>query len=81
MGAIRPEIRELVVDVVLADVAAMVDFETDAIRDGESRSLGPGLASNAWFSKLDENGGGGGGWGSRVVGMGVGGSSGGWGRW
>ena len=59
-GAVRPEICELVADVVLADVAAMVDFETDAIQDGESRSLGLGLASNTWFSKLDENGGGGG---------------------
>ena len=39
MGAVRPGIRELVADVVLADVAAMVDFETDAVRDGESRSL------------------------------------------
>ena len=30
-GAVRPEIREPVADVVLADIAAMVDFETDAI--------------------------------------------------
>ena len=60
MGAVQPEIRELVADVVLADVAAIADFETDAVRDGESRSLGPGLASNARFSELDENGGGGG---------------------
>ena len=60
MGAIRPEVCELAADVLLADVAAMVDFKTDAIRDGESRSLGPGLASNARFSEPDENSGGGG---------------------
>ena len=59
MGAVQPEIRELVADIVLADVAAMADFKIDAIWDGEHRSLGPGLASNAQFSELDENGGGG----------------------
>ena len=58
VGAVWPGICELVVDVVLADVTAMVDFETDAVQDGESRSLGPGLASNTQFSELDENSGG-----------------------
>ena len=60
MGAVQPEIHKLMADIVLADVAAMADFETDAVQDGENRSLGPGLASNTWFSRLDENGGGGG---------------------
>ena len=59
-GAVWPEVHELAADVVLADMVAMVDFETGAIRDGKSRSLGPGLASNMWFSEPDENGGGGG---------------------
>ena len=49
----RPEIREPVAGVVLADVVVMVDFEIgDPIQDGMSTSSGPGLGSNTRLSEL-----------------------------
>ena len=46
-GALGSEIHEPVADIVL----------TDAIGEGMNASLGPGLASNMWFSELGQNGG------------------------
>ena len=51
----QPEIGEVMVGVPLAGVAVVADHEgavEDVVQEGTSMGSGPGLVSNAQFSKL-----------------------------